>query len=157
MRHFYSPTKQKSEISSKEDSLTLKSEIDELESWPNKWLLKFNIDKYHVLTLSKLENIKHTRRYSICQNELEHVFDEKYLGVIFDSDLKFEVHVSMKVNKANVIGGLIRRNFSFLDCKLFKKLYVAFVRPHLEYTQSVWTPHLKKHIDMLDNVKSSSN
>ena len=150
---FADDTKIFREISSKEDSLALQSDIDELESWSKKWLLKFNIEKCHVLTLGKLENIKHTHRYLICQNELEHVFDEKDLGVIFDSDLKFEDHISMKVNKANVIAGLIRRSFSFLDCKLFKKLYVTFVRPHLEYAQSVWAPHLKKHIDMLENVQ----
>ena len=49
--------------------------------------------------------------------------------------------------------GLIRRSFSFLDKVLFKKLYVTFVRPHLEYAQSVWAPHLKKYVDMLEKVQ----
>ena len=61
--------------------------------------------------------------------------------------------MSGKVRKANAIVGLIRRSFSFLDCKLFKKLYTTFVRPHLEYAQSVWAPHLKKYINMLENVQ----
>ena len=63
-------------------------------------LLAFNIDKCHVLTLGKFENIQHTHRYTICHNELEHVFVENDLGVTFDSDLKFEDHISAKVNKA---------------------------------------------------------
>ena len=49
--------------------------------------------------------------------------------------------------------GLIRRSFSFLDKTFFKKLYVTFVRPHLEYAQSVWAPHLKKYVDMLEKVQ----
>ena len=61
--------------------------------------------------------------------------------------------MSGKVRKANAIVGLIRRSFSFLDCKLFKKLYTTFVRPLLEYAQSVWAPHLKKYINMLENVQ----
>ena len=31
--------------------------------------------------------------------------------------------------------------------------YLAFVPPHLEYAQVVWAPHLKKHIEMLENVQ----
>ena len=61
--------------------------------------------------------------------------------------------ISAKVRKANAIVGLIRRTFSFLDCRMFKKLYTTFVRPHLEYAQAVWSPHLKKNINILENVQ----
>ena len=44
--------------------------------------------------------------------------------------------------------GLIRRSFSFLNCQLFKKLYITFVRPHLGYSQAIWAPHLSKDINM---------
>ena len=36
---------------------------------------------------------------------------------------------------------------------MFKKLYTTFVRPHLEYAQAVWSPHLKKNINILENVQ----
>ena len=49
--------------------------------------------------------------------------------------------------------GLIRRTFSFLDGDTFKKLYTSFVRPHLEYANPVWSPNLRKHIKMLENVQ----
>ena len=49
--------------------------------------------------------------------------------------------------------GLIRRSFNYLDCEMFKKLYVAFVRPHLEYSQVVWAPNLKKYKTMIENVQ----
>ena len=84
---------------------------------------------------------------------MEHVFTEKDLGVTFDADLTFDDHIHDKVKKANSIVGLIRRTFSYLDCSTFRKLYVAFVRPHLEYAQIVWSPHLRKHIDMIENVQ----
>ena len=74
------------------------------------------------------------------------------MGVIMYSDLNLEQHMT-KVNKANSIMNLIRRSFTFLDCNLFKKLYVTFVRPHLEYAQAVWSPHLTKHINMIEKVQ----
>ena len=49
--------------------------------------------------------------------------------------------------------GLIRRSFSFLNCDLFKRLYTTFVRPHLEYAQVVWSPHLVKQVKMIENVQ----
>ena len=85
--------------------------------------------------------------------ELQHVFKEKDLGVMIDSDMKFDQHISAKVKKANSIAGLIRRSFSFLDGLLFKQLFTTLVRPHLEYCQSVWSPHLKKDINLIESVQ----
>ena len=95
----------------------------------------------------------YTKRYKICNKEIEHVFSEKDLVVIIDSELLFEEHISNKVRVANAIVGLIRRSFTHLDGKSFTKIYTAFVRPHLEYAQSVWAPHFRKHINMLENVQ----
>ena len=78
---------------------------------------------------------------------------KKTLVLFFESDLKFEQHIAQKVKKANQLMGLIRRSFSYLDCRLFKQLYTTFVRPHLEYAQAVWAPHLRKHVIMLENVQ----
>ena len=106
-----------------------------------------------MLSLGKEENIVHTKRYSICGLEMDHVFEEKDLGVVIDSGMTFDDHILTKVQKANVMVGLIRRTFSYLDQQTFLKLYTAFVRPHLEYAVSVWSPHLKKHIDAIENMQ----
>ena len=50
----------------------------------------------------------YTHRYNMYGNELEHVFEEKDLGVTIDSEQRFEEHISEKVKKANTIVGLIR-------------------------------------------------
>ena len=150
---FADDTKVFRRIDSVNDSLQLQRDIDALDDWTSKWLLKFNSDKCHVLTMGKVEDIKHTHHYKIGNQELDHVFSEKDLGVTFDTDLAFEEHITSKVNKANAIMGLIRRSFSFLDKDFFKKLYVTFVRPHVEYAQPVWAPHLKKYVDMLEKVQ----
>ena len=116
------------QVNSKEDAEVLQAYPKKLEKWTELWLLRFNVDKCHVLTLGKLENIMYTNRYKIGDMELEHVFDE---------------HICSKVNKANQIMGLIRRSFANLGTKSFVKLYTALVRSHLEYGQNVWSPHLK--------------
>ena len=109
---FADDTKMFRKIISENDSIIVQNDIETLEQWTNDWLLKFNIKKCHVLTIGKHENIQHTHRYTLENSELEHVAEEKDLGVTFDSELTFEEHISMKVNKANAILGLIRRSFS---------------------------------------------
>ena len=67
----------------------------------------------------------HTERYKICNKELEHMFEEKDMGVIIDSEFSFSEHIASKVRIANAIVSLIRRSFSFLDGTSFKKLHTA--------------------------------
>lgn len=57
---------------------------------------------------------------------------------------------SNKVNVANGIVVLVRRTFSYLDTRSFKNLFCAFGHPHLE---SVWSPHLQKHIDKIEKMQ----
>ena len=137
-------------IQNEQDAAELQADIDELERWTNKWLLKFNPDKCHVLSMGRFEDTKYTKRYQIYSRELEHVFEEKDLGVIVDSDLSFEEHISAKVRIANAMVGLLRRSFSYLSPQVFRKLYLSLVRPHLEYAQTVWSPHSRKLIKMIE-------
>ena len=39
--------------------------------------------------------------------QMEHVFEEKDLGIIIDPDLAFDVHASKKIKKANNMLGLL--------------------------------------------------
>ena len=41
------------------------------------------------------------------------------------------------------------RSFSYLDRYSFVKLYTALVRPHLEYGNTIWYPHLRKDIESI--------
>ena len=141
------------EIRSKEDSLALQTDIDALGVWSQKWLLTFHPNKCHVLTLGKRKKIKHTHKYELYGKELEHVSQEKDLGVTIDSHLTFEEHINLKIKSASTMAGLIRRTFSFLYGKMFVKLFTALARPHLEYSQALWAPHLVKHRDLIDRVQ----
>ena len=118
---FADDTKIFKKITSQIDAINLQSDINKLEEWSTKWGLDFNSDKCHILTLGKFEDIRHTHRYTVFEKEIEHVFEEKDLGVIFDSDLSFDEHIATKARKANAIVGLIRRGFAYLDAKSFKK------------------------------------
>ena len=53
----------------------------DLWNFLKKWLLEFNEGKCHVLSLGKVENIIHAHNYKMNGVKLEHVFEEKDLGI----------------------------------------------------------------------------
>ena len=93
------------------------------------------------------------RQYSSLQLDLDNIESIKDLGVIFDSHLKFKLHISDKVNKAYSILGIIRRNFTFLDKDSFIVLYKSMVRSHLEYANCIWSPYTVQDIKTLEKVQ----
>ena len=48
---------------------------------------------------------------------------------------------------------MIRRNFTFLNQDILLRLYIAFVRPHLEYAQAVWAPTNQTLINKIEKVQ----
>ena len=78
---------------------------------------------------------------------------EKDLGILISSDLKWEHQVTRAANTANGILAQIRNSFSYRDTELIRLLYLALVRPHLEFAVSVWNPCLSKDIKILENIQ----
>ena len=133
---------------------TIQSDITKLEAWSETWQLYFNNGKCKCIHYG-YNNPKHKYYFNTKDGPIEIVEanTEKDLGVTFDSSLKFDIHINQAVNKANAVLGLIKRNFTYIDEFVFLKLYKALVRPHLEYGQSVWSPHLKRQSAMIENVQ----
>ena len=42
-----------------------------------------------------------------------------------------------------------------MDPRTFILLYKAFVRPHVKYANSVWSPYNKGHIEAIEKFKKS--
>ena len=78
---------------------------------------------------------------------------EKDLRINVDPSLTFSWHTEMQVTKANKILGLIRRAYEYLDGDSLTKLFTALVRPHLEFSNSAWSPKLVKDKKILKGVQ----
>ena len=82
---------------------------------------------------------------------------EKDVGVIISSDLKPSIQCSKAASKANTILGMMARTFHFRDKKFWLKLYMTYVRPHLEYAITSWNPWTVQDKEQLEKVQIRNN
>ena len=149
---FADDTKVSREIKSMRDKEILQNDIKNLLSWSDKWLLRFHPDKCLCMGIG-YSDISDNIFYNMNGNILKTTDCEKDLGVFFDKDLNFEKHINQVIKKANCIMGITKRTFEYLDKTTFCLIFKGLVRPHLEYAAPVWSPHLIKHKEALENVQ----
>jgi hypothetical protein len=148
---FADDTKLYSLIRNHEDQLALQQDLSQLNLWSEKWMLRFHPDKCRVLQIGKTRLEK--AEYAMAGKKLEYVSTEKDIGVTMEGNLKFRTHINEKINTANKLVGIIRRSFKYLDEAIFRKLFKALVRPHLEYANAVWSPSTRQEINALEAVQ----
>ena len=87
----------------------LQSDIDLIVDWSDQWQLPFNEAKCKCLHIGP-RNQEHV--YTIRGNVLQSVSEEKDLGVIVDSTLKFRRQAASAASKATQVLAVIRRSFA---------------------------------------------
>ena len=133
-----------------EDRQRLQADLDKLQEWSNRWLLKFNEKKCTVLNIGK-RNPKYTYRMGGAQ--LAHSEQEKDLGVLITTDLKPAMQVARAAAAANSMLGRIKSTLTCLSEETLLPLYKALVRPRMEFAIQAWSPYLKKDIMKLEKVQ----
>ena len=111
MRLFADDTLIYSTIESCNDAAKLQSDLTALQEWAQKWQMKFNPSKCHVLRISRKQNPVESN-YVLMGKGLDSVTHHPYPGVELSRNLGWGQHVNNKVMKANLSLGFLRRNLS---------------------------------------------
>ena len=98
--------------------------------------MQFNADKCSVLRVGR-NNPRYT--YSIGGVTLTRTTCERDLGVVVSPDLRPREHCIKARNRANRTLGFIARSVSNKSAEVILKLYLAVVRPHLDYAVQFWS------------------
>ena len=108
---------------------SLQEDLHKLLEWSERWQLFFNSSKCSCLHYGST-NKKHT--YYIDQNhttELKTTSSEKDVGVTFSSDLKFDLHISNIIKKANRMTGSL---YFFKIVQIFDQTKSRICKHYLE-------------------------
>ena len=81
------------------------------------------------------------------------VNEERDLGIVLSSNLKFSGQAAFASSKASSVLGMLKNTFASRDVELWTSLYKTYVRPHLEFAVSAWNPYLKKDKLALEKVQ----
>ena len=147
---FADDTKVGKVISGEEDRKKLQEALDQLWRWADRWEMRFNVEKCHVLHLGR-HNPRH--KYTMNGIQLEVSEKEKDIGVIISENLKPTTHCEKAARTAMAVLHQILRAFSYRDRTVLPRIYAQYVRPHLEFAVQAWAPWQRGEIELLENVQ----
>ena len=90
------------------------------------------------------------KRYNISKVILNISECERDLGVQVSSDLRPRKQCIEARNRANRLLGFITRSIKSRSGEVILKLYLALLRPHLDYAVQFWSPYYRMDIGLLE-------
>jgi ribonucleases P/MRP protein subunit RPP40 len=136
-----------------EDERIMRADTDKLNGWSDDWLLRFNTYKCKQLATGNGLKGQYFIGKGDFRKRLVSVSEEKDLGVLVTSDLKWNKQCNAAASQALKALSMMKKTFNYLNKVLFLVLYGTYVRPHLEYCIQVWAPYYRKDIHLLEKVQ----
>ncbi|KAK4830628.1 hypothetical protein QYF61_012453 [Mycteria americana] len=125
-----------------EGSAAIQRDLDRLEKWADRNLMKFSKEKCEVLHLGR-NNAMHQQMLGATQPE--NSFVEKDLGVMVDTRLNMSQECTLAAKKASGIPGCVRHSIVSRSKEVTLLLYSVLIRPHLEYCVQFRAPQYERH------------
>ncbi|PKU35171.1 rna-directed dna polymerase from mobile element jockey-like [Limosa lapponica baueri] len=132
-----------------EGSAAIQQDLDRLECLADRNLMKFNKSKCGVLHPRENNPIY---LYRSGADLLDRSSVEKHLGVLAENKLPMRKQCALVAKKANGLLGAIKKSAASRSREVILPLCSALVRPHLEYWDQFWVPHIKKDSKLLERV-----
>ena len=140
------------QIYSINDCNILQNDLLKLQSWQDKWLLKFNSAKCHTMAITTKRSPTHFS-YHLNNSVLSRVSSTPYLGVTITNNLCWKDHIHSIASKARRLLGILQRNLHSCSQGVKDIAFKTIVLPSIEYCSSVWDPFHHKFKDELEMVQ----
>ena len=113
--------------------------INNLQNWVNNNGLKMNLKKTkYMLFTNKSNNGLDDLDIIIDNNKISRVTHQKFLGVIIDEKLNFNMHRNLLAAKIARNSGILYNLRGTVPQSVILTLYYSFIQSHLCYCPSIW-------------------
>ena len=129
-------------------TVELSNDLKIISNWCFQWKMLFNPDPNKQAVEIHFSKKQHQKDNYLPLNfngeKVQAAISQKHLGLVLDSKLDFNEHISNKINKSNKIIGIMKKLSLFLSRKTLLTIYKSFVRPNLDYADIVYDKHFNK-------------
>ncbi len=133
------------------------NDINTLSAVSKSWGLSMNTSKCVVLRFHRTpinwEELGHSGEYSLNNQPIPIKESAPDLGILIHSSLKFHQHISNIVHKAGGLSHSILKSTLNRDTSFMLPLYIAHIRPLLEYSSSLWNQGYLGDLRLLESVQ----
>ena len=133
-------------------AVTLNNDLKHISNWANDWLVDFNPSKtFSMLISRKRDSVNHPTLF-MNNIPLKCMSTHKHLGLTFSDTCDWTNHITNITDAACSRLNLLRTLKFKINRRALEKIYFAFIRPVLEYSDSVWdnaTTDSKKQLEAI--------
>ena len=124
--------------------------LDIIHNWSDIWQLPISYSKCNIMELGKTAS---NTVFNFSKNDIAKLSVITDLGILFETNLKFQGHINLIITKANQRSFLISRSFLSKSRSNLTRAYKVYVRPLVEYASSVWSPTQINQIIALEKLQ----
>jgi hypothetical protein len=128
----------------------INDDLKKLALWSASTGLQFNFNKCVVLHYG---NNNPNFVYKLNNHTLLSAVSTLDLGILRTTNLSYNQHCANLIRKANSTCAYILRTFATRNCTFLTRVFVAYVRPILEYASQLWSPNTVDMINRLERVQ----
>jgi hypothetical protein len=131
----------------------ISTDIEYLNSWSYRWLVKFNPNKTDIMIFSS----RHLENNSIFDlaifRYISCAYAYPFLGVIFSSDCKWTQHIDVLIERTSKQLNILTKLKYRFKRDYLKKIYLVFIRPILEYASEIWDNCGQTNCNRLEKIQ----
>ena len=126
------------------------NELNQVNTWLTSNKLTLNVNKSHYIIFSRrLKEPQNIQSIKINKNNLEQVNETKFLGLILQSNMKWDKHIQILSNKISKYSSILFQIRDSLDSHSLKLIYYALIYSNLTYMNIIWGKSPQQHLQPL--------
>ena len=131
----------------------LNSDLANVQSWANQWLINFSPSKTKTLLISNKTTPNAHPDLSLQGHIISSVPQHKHLGIVLSHNLRWNAHINDVVTRCSKKINMMKQFKFELDRKSLEIIYLSFIRPSMEYGDVLFAGTYESDLCKLDRLQ----